>query len=330
MTVPPGLRELVPVRLPMEGGSHEAVIVLERDGDLQGLGEAPVVPGRGGPLQQILAELASREPRSPAALCALETARLDLEARRRGKPLAALLGGARRRSVESCALVLAGPPYLVGREVERRAAAGFRCFKLKSCDGGRQLDQERLGAARWGAGPDASLRLDFNAGLDAEAAVRLSALRPFRLQLVEQPLPAQARPDRWLRLREATGSPLAADESLADPLLAARLADAGVALAIKIATVGGPLAAHRLASRATAAATVGSTFETSIGIAAALHVACALEAEPLPCGLDSGRLLDDDLAFGAGLRGPRLELPGGPGLGVELDRRALELYRLDR
>jgi L-alanine-DL-glutamate epimerase-like enolase superfamily enzyme len=59
-------------------------------------------------------------------------------------------------------------------------------------------------------------------------------------------------------------------------------------------------------------------------------VACALLPEPLACGLDTGRLLDDDLAFGPVLRGPRLQAPAGPGLGVELDRRALALYRLDR
>jgi L-alanine-DL-glutamate epimerase-like enolase superfamily enzyme len=52
--------------------------------------------------------------------------------------------------------------------------------------------------------------------------------------------------------------------------------------------------------------------------------------EPLACGLATGTLLDDDLAFGADLRGPRLQAPTGPGLGVELDRRALALYRLDR
>jgi L-alanine-DL-glutamate epimerase-like enolase superfamily enzyme len=52
--------------------------------------------------------------------------------------------------------------------------------------------------------------------------------------------------------------------------------------------------------------------------------------EPMPCGLDTRRLLDDDIVRGPLVEGSRLRLPAGPGLGVELDRRALDLYRLDR
>jgi L-Ala-D/L-Glu epimerase len=325
-------REVVPVRIPMEGGEHEAVIVIEHDGDLQGLGEAPVLAERGGSLKGLVAELSGEAaPRTPAARCALETAALDIRAQREGRPLAELLGGWRRREVECCALVTAGPPNLVAREVERRAAAGFTAFKLKAAASGGALDQERLGAARWAAGPGAVLRLDFNGRMSAAgAAARLSSLAPFRLQFAEQPLPEEAALESWLDLLEAGGTPLAADESLRRPELAAALTEAGVACAMKLATLGGPVAVCGLAERACGPVTVGSSFETAIGIAAALHAACALLPEPLPCGLDTGRLLDDDLAFGPILRGSRLQAPAGPGLGLELDRRALALYRLDR
>jgi O-succinylbenzoate synthase len=108
------------------------------------------------------------------------------------------------------------------------------------------------------------------------------------------------------------------------------MAEAGVGLAIKLATVGGLLAACRLAARARGPLTVGSSLETGIGLAAALHLACALEREPLACGLATGRLHDDQLAPGLELEGRRLRLASRPGLGVSLDRRALELYRVDR
>jgi L-alanine-DL-glutamate epimerase-like enolase superfamily enzyme len=325
-------REVVPVRIPMEGGQHEAVIVIEHDGEFQGLGEAPALAERGSTLQALVAELSGEAaPTMPAARCALETAALDLRARREGLPLAAVLGGLRRAEVECCALVTVEPPNLVAREVERKAAAGFRVFKLKTADAGRAFDQERLGAARWAAGPEAALRLDFNGRLSAgEAAARLPSLAPFRLQFAEPPLSAGAPLQIWVRLRDESGMQLAVDESLARPELAAALAAAGLVSAIKLGTLGGPLAACELAARARGPVTIGSSFETAIGIAAALHVACAMVPEPLPCGLDTGSLLDDDLAFGALLTGPRLQAPRGPGLGVELDRRALELYRLDR
>lgn len=325
-------REVVPVSIPREGGRHEAVIVIEHDGELQGVGEAPALAERGGSLQALVAELSGEAPpRSSAARCALETAALDLQARRERRPLAALLGGLRRAEVECCALVTVEPPNLVAREVERQAAAGFTAFKLKAAGGGGALDQERLGAARWAAGHGAALRLDFNGRLSAaEAAARLPSLAPFRLQYAEQPLPPGTAVEGWIRLREESATALAADESLTDPELTSALVAARVVCAMKLATVGGPLAVCRLAAAAQDAVTLGSSFETAIGIAAALHTACATVPAPLPCGLATGTLLDDDLAFGTDLRGPRLRVPEGPGLGVELDRRALALYRVDR
>jgi L-alanine-DL-glutamate epimerase-like enolase superfamily enzyme len=332
MTVRLQTREVVPVRIPMEGGDHEAVIVIERDGDLQGLGEAPVIPERGGSLEAVVAELSGESPpASSAARCALETAALDLQARREGKALAELLGGCRRSQIECCALITAVSPAAVAREVERGAAGGFGSFKLKAASMGGPLDQERLGAARWAAGHEALLRLDFNGRLGAkEALTRLPSLAPFRLQLAEQPLPPDAGPGSWERLLGGCGTPLAADESLTSPELAEALAAMGVVCAIKLGTVGGPRAAVSLAGRSSGGVTIGSSFETAIGIAAALHVAAALDQDPLPCGLDTGRLLDDDLALGAGFEGRSIRVPGGAGLGVELDRRALALYRLDR
>ncbi|MDQ6743817.1 MAG: mandelate racemase/muconate lactonizing enzyme family protein [Candidatus Dormibacteraeota bacterium] len=325
-------REVVPVRIPKEGGQYEAVIVIEHDHGLQGFGEAPALAERGGSLEALVAELsAEAPPRTPAARCALETAALDLRARREGRPLSALLGGPRRSEVECCALITAGAPNLVAREVERKAAARFTAFKLKTSDNGGALDQERLGAARWAAGHAASLRLDFNGRMtSADASARLPSLAPFRLQFAEQPLPADATPQSWARLLGDSGMPLAADESLASPDLASALAEAGIVCAMKLGTLGGPVPLCELAAGARGPVTVGSSFETAIGIAAAVHAACALVPEPLACGLATGTLLDDDLAFGADLRGPRLQAPTGPGLGVELDRRALALYRLDR
>ena len=101
-------------------------------------------------------------------------------------------------------------------------------------------------------------------------------------------------------------------------------------VAMKLATVGGPAAAVALAGGARGPALLGSSYETSVGLAAAVHAACALPAEPLDCGLATRGLLDADMASGLPAAGPLLRLPAGPGLGVELDRRTLARYRLDR
>jgi L-alanine-DL-glutamate epimerase-like enolase superfamily enzyme len=305
------------------------IVILDADGR-RGLGEAPVVAGRGDSLASLLQELRAGSPVSPAARCAVETARCDLDARRRGVSLAEQLGGRRRDFVECSALVTAIRPAGVVREAERGAESGFTTFKLKA-SAAASLDLERLGAARWAAGRGGRLRLDFNGRhAVAEVEARLASLQRFGIELFEQPLPAEARVGDWKRLANGTSVALAADESLADPRLGEELAGAGVALALKLATVGGPRAALELAAHACGPVTIGSSFETSIGIAAALQAACALRDEPLACGLATGRLLDGDVACGLTRDGPRLRLPDAPGLGVELDARALAAYRLDR
>jgi L-alanine-DL-glutamate epimerase-like enolase superfamily enzyme len=330
--------EAVPIRIPFRergpgrgpAGFYEAVIVtLDEDG-LRGLGEAPAVAGRGDSLASLLEQLRGGDPVSPAARCAAETARCDLDARRRGVPLAELLGGRRRDSVECSALVTEVHPAGVVREAERGAESGFTTFKLKA-GAAPSLDLERLGAARWVAGRGGRLRLDFNGRLAAhEVEARLASLQRFGIELFEQPLPAGAGVADWRRLAGGTSVALAADESLADPRRGEELAGAGVTLALKLATVGGPRAALELAAHARGPVTIGSSFETSIGIAAALQVACALHDEPMSCGLATGDLLGGDVAGGLELAGPRLRLPDAPGLGVDLDQPALDAYRIDR
>jgi L-alanine-DL-glutamate epimerase-like enolase superfamily enzyme len=298
------LREAVPVRI----GDYQAVVVLRRDGPLTGAGEAPLLAGRDD-----VRALASAEA----------CAELDLEARRRGVRVVDLLGGARREGVECTALITARTPAEVARTVAERRSAGYTAYKLKSVNGGGPLDAERLGAARYAAGREGRLRIDLNGSLEVAQAVSvLPSLARFDLELVEQPLAASAPAGDWKRV-VATGVPVAADESLADPRLAAELAELGVVAAAKLATVGGPRPVLGLAGRIT----IGSSFETSIGIAAALHVACALEAPPFACGLATRSLREGDLAAGLAPDGPWLRLPSGPGLGVEVDLAALERYR---
>lgn len=295
--------EVIPIRIPMTRERvYDAVLATAARAGLVGLGEAP-----------------DRE-------AAVAMARLDLEARERGVPLAELLGGVRRRRIACTALVEDARPHAVAESVERLRGEGFGTFKLKAANAGGELDLERLGAARWAAGPAAALRLDLNC---RRAANALSTLNHLHLELVEQPLPADAPAAEWAALAAAGGVTLAADESLADRDLACRLARQGTGLAIKLARVGGPAAALELASAATGPVTIGSAYETGIGIAAALHVACALPREPLACGLATRRLLEADVVAGFP-EGPVLELPEGPGLGVELDWAAVERYRVDR
>jgi L-alanine-DL-glutamate epimerase-like enolase superfamily enzyme len=75
---------------------------------------------------------------------------------------------------------------------------------------------------------------------------------------------------------------------------------------------------------------VTSALDTSIGIAAALHLAATLPDPVLPCGLATASLLAGDLANDAPTpRGGWLEVPPGPGLGVHLDAERLQRWRME-
>lgn len=71
------------------------------------------------------------------------------------------------------ACITAIHPAEVAREVERRLALGCRVFVLRQVAGGRMLDQERLGAARYAAGLHAEVELELSAAVsEVPAAAR--------------------------------------------------------------------------------------------------------------------------------------------------------------
>ena len=114
----------------------------------------------------------------------------------------------------------------------------------------------------------------------SEAGVALETIAPLRIELIEQPVRTSAV--RALgRLRRMRPMRIAADEAVADPLTVARVfeADAVDLLVLKPMRLGGLRAsievAHRAAERGMASF-VTTTFDSSIGTAAALHLAAAL------------------------------------------------------
>jgi len=73
---------------------------------------------------------------------------------------------------------------------------------------------------------------------------------------------------------------------------------------------------------------VTSMLEAGVGVAGALHLAAASSEVTLECGLATLPLLEDDLLLDAlPIQDGWMTVPAGPGLGVSLDRVALEKYK---
>ncbi|HWM64682.1 MAG TPA: mandelate racemase/muconate lactonizing enzyme family protein [Solirubrobacterales bacterium] len=347
--------EVVPYALPFRepyvtaaGRLNRREMVLLRLHDeegLSGLGEAVPLSLRGGvTLAQVVAELERLGERdaldeatlsgdatalSPPARCAALTALLDLRGRRAAAERG-VVAGPSASPVRCNATLVAGEPAGVAVEAERWAADGFTSFKLK-LGTGDDVDQVR--AVREALGAAACIRVDVNGVWDLETAKRkLVELEPFDIELAEQPV---ATLEEAAELAASTLIPIAADESVESRADAERAADAGACAmtGIKLSKVGGPEEA--IAIGEVLPAYLSSALDGPVGIAAAAQVAETLSESGdrpgtgLAHGLATQRLFASTVAsVGPELRGDLLHLPDGPGLGVEIDEKALKEHRL--
>src|ERR1044071_7986918 len=141
------------------------------------------------------------------AKAAIEMACVDLTARALGIPVHAYLGGAVKDRLTFNAWIGIVSPQEAAAEACKWFERGFRSAKIKF-GGGIAADRERVRAAREAVGSGMALRIDANAGYDAETAIRLLRLvEPFELQLFEQPVPAEDLAGMARVRREAGGIP---------------------------------------------------------------------------------------------------------------------------
>jgi o-succinylbenzoate synthase len=345
-----------PFRLPLKHrfeAAHAAIadregVVLELVGedDVRGVGEASPMPslGDGGVADvewllrahsEALLEDSARAvddlvlgPGVAALRCAIDAALLDLEGKRRGQPVAALLADRPASDVEVNAVIGGGGAEEAERFACEAVSVGYRVLKLKVGSAGLDRDVARVERVRR-ACPNAAIRLDANGAWTVEQADEaLERLGPLDIELIEQPVhPSDV--EALVRLRERGRVPIAADEAMADPQIAGRVLDhhASDLIVLKPMRMGvrASLEIAQRAAKRGIPAFVTTTFDSSIGTAAALHLAAALGIGRPADGLSTGEHLADDLVARPLLpREGRMPVPARPGLGVELDAAALE------
>jgi L-Ala-D/L-Glu epimerase len=279
-----------------------------------------------------------------AARAAVELALLDAYARYFQRSLSALAGWVderwlgppgSRRDVCFSGVLSGDDPRRVIRSIRKMRLYGLRDFKLKVGD---SSDDARLTIAVNALGRGLrngklTLRLDANAAWSPDqAAQRLASWEELPIASVEQPL-EKSNLDAWSALALKTNLPLMADESLVTPADAEALIVKGAAswFNIRISKNGGLIPAMRLALLAhqhnlqyQLGCMVG---ETSILSAAGRWFLQLVPNVAFAEGSFGKFLLADDvttrsLRFGwAGRWKPMT----GPGLGVDIDERKLEM-----
>ncbi len=217
-------------------------------------------------------------------------------------------------------------------EAQAKLREGFNFFKLKI--GVKPLRDEIAAAhAIRAALPGATLCADANCGLTLAAAKRYAErTRDAGLAFIEQPLPAHDLVG--LRaLARASKTPIGMDESihsLADIEATKRAGAKGVSL--KLIKLGGfreAIAAGKLCKKLGLKINVAAKIaESSIGTAAAVHLACAVPNVAWGVSLTNMYLAEDIVRRPIAIADGKVALPDGPGLGVEVDEAALARFRV--
>ena len=276
------------------------------------------------------------QTKAASTLCGLEIALLDALGKAEGCAVSTLLSppACAPRAAVSVNAVIGAKATLAAVAAARDAKKnGFRCIKLKVGLGLSVHEEiERVASVRDATGPAMHLRLDANEAWHLEEAIAiLSQCVPYDIQYIEQPLEAHDLVG-MRTLRQAIPIPLAADEAV-HSLESARLvleSEAADILVIKPQLAGGLRVSQQMIQLATergVQSVITSSLEAGIGLAAELHLAAASPAVTLACGLATLDLLIDDLLIDElPVRAGFLPVPPGPGLGIELDRQALDRY----
>lgn len=299
---------------------------------------APALIGQdGGKFGTALARMDSFCKGNAFAKSAVEMALIDAISRSLGVPAYQLLGGKRHESLPLVWTLASGE---VAKDLEeaqlRLEQKRHRIFKMKIGARTPQQDVAVVSQIARGLQGQATLTVDVNQAWDGNTASRfLPQLIDAGVTLIEQPV-AKWNVEALKTLTTALGdrASIMADETVCSPHDAMLLArsQASHVFSLKVAKHGGLLRTRQVAGIAEAADIGwygGTMLETSIGAAASAHVFATLGTQHHGCELFGPQLLVDDLvANPMPIADFELQLPDGPGFGVEVDLAQLD--RFDR
>jgi len=264
--------------------------------------------------------------RNTSAKAAVEIAVYDLWGQLHGAPLYRMLGGGEPVITTDITISVDHIDKMVSDSLSA-VARGFESLKIKvGKDIG--LDVERVKAIHAAVEGRALLRLDANQGWSAKQAVQaMHALEGagVHMELLEQPV--RARDIAGLKyVSDRIRTPVMADESVFGPLEVIELIEQRAAdiINIKLMKTGGISNAIRIADIAAlygVECMIGCMIETSISVAAAVHLAIAKSDVITKIDLDGPSLCAfDPVDGGVTFNESEISVSEAPGLGIRAIR----------
>ena len=283
--------------------------------------------------QDVSAALAEDLRGHEMAQAAIEMGAWTLAATKAGQSLSSLLGGTRKRIGTGISIGIQNSPEELADKAETALAAGYRKIKLKIKPG---QDLPYLDAVRDRLGPDAPLMADANNAYTLDDVDHLVKLDDLDLVMVEQPL-AWDDVARHAELQRRMRTPICLDESItnisrAEDMIRLR---AGRIINIKPGRVAGFTASkaiHDLCEANDIPVWCGGMLESGIGRA------CNVALASLPNFTIPGDVSPSSRYWARDIVSPEwtmdsdgwVDVPDGPGLGVEVDRERIDSLTVQR
>src|SRR4051794_19082078 len=289
------------------------------------------------------------DPETQKTYHAVEVALIDLAAKFEGAPMSDLLGGRKRDRIKlygSAGMYMSPQGY--AEEAAAIAQMGFTAYKMRPALG-PEKDLETAQLMRRAVGPDVGLMIDahtwwrmgdksYSAQTVADVACGLASVNPTWL---EEPLPPDDH-DAYRALRATKTVPIATGEHEQTEAGFMDLIDTRAAdyIQMDVCCQGGFAMGQRVFA-AVERAKLKFAFHswgTALEVLAAAHLGICwpesvVEWLEYPCYANGGRvgmypfpLADEILASSLQIEKGELIVPRTPGLGIEIDDRAIEKY----
>jgi D-galactarolactone cycloisomerase len=261
------------------------------------------------------------------ALAGIDIALWDIVGKAQGVPVHQLLGGATRDRIPTYASLLRyGKPDLVARYTEEAAARGYAAIKL------HEHLVETVAPGRKAAGPDIAIMVDTNCAWAPDEALEMARkLKVYDLAWLEEPVHPVDDYDAMARIRRETSMTIAAGENIGHAGEARYAIERGALDIIQpsVTKIGGIIAMRDVIAVAQqhGVRVMPHSPYFGPGLIATLHViaACLPDSmcERFYCELEATPLGDAITA-----RDGHMQVPQGPGLGIDVDESVIARYRI--
>jgi len=270
---------------------------------------------------------------NPFARAPIDMALYDLMGKYCRVPVHKLMGGCYTERVPIVGIVYLHTAEKMAKDASDYASKGFKEVKLK-VGLAPDADVQNVKAVRQAVGDEVGIRVDANGAWTVSTAVKvIRRMEKYDIAAAEQPVP------RWnvkgmAEVRRRVETPIMVDEGLHSIQDALRHIENGACdiFNIKLMKCGGLHFCKKIATMAESAGItcfMGGEGETGVGTAAALHLVSSTPNFGFCPDLVGPYLNADDIIKEPfEVKNGSLEVPKGPGLGVELDEEKVKKYAI--